>query len=357
MTHSHAQHPHAYSDAHPKFRGLRGLAVLALTVWLAGCASSPPSSMDPPASGGTVVKEDKPAPSTRGGGYYLDDGPGDDAPSNIDQIPDAVPRSEPLSRFANKPYVAMGQEFVPISARKPFKQRGVASWYGRRFHNKKTASGEPYDMYAMTAAHPVLPIPSYAKVTNVANGKSVIVRINDRGPFLHNRIVDLSYAAASKLGFVHKGSALVELEAITDDQVPVAAAKEADASPTRSTSTAPVANDAVSNAPPLVAGPVITAGAQPARAAPAPQNDRIVQPNAEALHYVQVGAFSAAANAEGLKSKLARDLGARLDRTIEVVSQQGLYRVRIGPYATPQEAHAFSDELGRISGMTSYVVR
>jgi len=145
------------------------------------------------------------------GGYYKDDGPGERVPANV---ADAVPRAEPLHKFANRPYKALGKEYVPMTSLQPFRQRGVASWYGKRYHGQKTSSGEIYDMYAMTAAHPTLPIPSYARVTNVANGKTVVVRINDRGPFLSGRIIDLSYAAAHKLGYVGAGSAQVEVESI-----------------------------------------------------------------------------------------------------------------------------------------------
>src|SRR6185369_12353651 len=131
------------------------------------------------------------SPSTR---YYKDDGPGDSVPANLDRIPDAVPRLEPLHRFANRPYSVFGRDYVPAAELRPYRERGIASWYGRKFHGASTSIGEAYDMYAMTAAHPTLPLPSYAKVTHVASGKSVIVRVNDRGPFLHGRVIDLSYA-------------------------------------------------------------------------------------------------------------------------------------------------------------------
>jgi len=148
------------------------------------------------------------------GGYYKGDGPGGPPPVNLDKIADATPRAEPLNAGANTPYTALGRKYVPYTALKPYRARGVATWYGRKFHGKKTASGERYDMYAMSAAHTILPIPSYARVTNLANGKSVVVRINDRGPFHADRIIDLSYAAAYKLGFVTAGSAKVEVEAL-----------------------------------------------------------------------------------------------------------------------------------------------
>jgi rare lipoprotein A len=148
------------------------------------------------------------------GGYYKDDGPHANPPANLDRVPDAVPRAEPLSRSANRPYSALGRDFVPMTRLQPFRQTGVASWYGKRYHGRKTSSGEVYDMYRMTAAHPTLPIPSYARVTHVKSGKSVVVRINDRGPFRSGRIIDLSYVAAYKLGYVQAGEATVDVELI-----------------------------------------------------------------------------------------------------------------------------------------------
>jgi len=148
------------------------------------------------------------------GGYYKDDGPGANPPANLASLPDAQPRVEPLHRFANRPYEVFGKKYVPLTSVQSFHQRGVASWYGKRFHDQKTASGERYDMYAMTAAHPILPIPSYARVTSLRTGKQVIVRINDRGPFHSDRVIDLSYAAAYRLGLIGSGSGEVEIDAI-----------------------------------------------------------------------------------------------------------------------------------------------
>jgi len=169
-----------------------------VTMALVGCGSTPRVE----------------APLPQRGGFYKDDGPGDKPPANLDAIADAVPRSEPLHRFANRPYKALGKQFTPMTSLQPFRERGVASWYGRRYHGQKTSTGEIYDMYAMSAAHPTLPLPSYARVTSVANGKSVVVRLNDRGPFLHGRVIDLSYAAAHRLGIVQAGSGEVEVEAL-----------------------------------------------------------------------------------------------------------------------------------------------
>ena len=153
--------------------------------------------------------------SSRGGGYYLDDGPGKPDPQRVARLmrePDPVPKHEPLLARANRPYRVMGQDFAPMTERKPYKKQGVASWYGQRFHGKPTSTGETYDMYQMTAAHPTLPLPSYARVTRLDNGRSVVVRVNDRGPFLRGRLIDLSYLAASKLGYVGQGHAEVEVE-------------------------------------------------------------------------------------------------------------------------------------------------
>jgi rare lipoprotein A len=152
--------------------------------------------------------------ATHGGGYYKGDGPGGPPPVDLDRVADAKPRVEPLNPGANTPYTALGRKYTPYTALTPYRARGVATWYGRAFQGKRTASGERYDMYAMTAAHTILPIPSYARVTNLANGKSVVVRINDRGPFHGDRLIDLSYAAAYRLGYATAGSAKVEVEAI-----------------------------------------------------------------------------------------------------------------------------------------------
>ena len=152
--------------------------------------------------------------SSKKGGYYKDDGPGANPPSNLASVPDARPRTEPLHRFANRPYEVFGKKYVPLASVQPFHQRGMASWYGKRFHGQKTASGESYDMYAMSAAHPTLPIPSYARITSLRTGQQVVVRINDRGPFHANRVIDLSYAAAYRLGLIGTGSGEVEIEAI-----------------------------------------------------------------------------------------------------------------------------------------------
>ena len=205
----------------------RRVAVLAVVPLLVACGAQPPrvdqEGSPPPAAAKPAPQKPPQYTLKRGGGFYQDDGPGDSIPGNLDAVPDAEPRAEPLHRFANNPYSVLGRDYVPMKALQPYRARGVASWYGRKFHGQKTSSGEIYDMFAMTAAHPTLPIPSYVRVTNLANGSAVVVRVNDRGPFLHERLIDLSYAAAWKLGYIGSGSAQVEVESILPGETLLAA--------------------------------------------------------------------------------------------------------------------------------------
>ena len=158
---------------------------------------------------GTAPKKADAPPS---GKYYSDDGPPDSVPDNLAELPNAVPRDEPFHRFANRPYTVFGRTYVPVVNKERTRERGIASWYGKKFHGQKTASGEVYDMYGMSAAHPVLPIPSYVRVTNVASGKSVIVRVNDRGPYHANRVIDVSVRTAKLLGFYDNGVTRVRVD-------------------------------------------------------------------------------------------------------------------------------------------------
>jgi len=297
----------------------RQVAALACALALAGCGTFSGRPGDQPS-----------APGKRGGGYYLDDGPGDNPPANLAQIPDAVPRLEPLVRATARPYSALGRTYTPMTQLAPYRARGVATWYGRRYHGSRTASGEIYDMYAMTGAHPVLPIPSYARVTNLANGRSAVVRINDRGPFLDSRLIDLSYAAAYKLDIVRNGSALVEVEAI----VP------AGASP----------------------APAI-AEARTAAAAPAAATDDALQttalPESAAAqsngYYVQLGAFSLRDNAERFAEHMRVTL-APIEANLSIVAAGNLYRVHAGPYASRDGAVAAAGHIGRSLGAAPILV-
>ena len=195
-------------------------ASCCLVLLLAACGGQPARSPEQVARSPEQTKAPAKLPrksnvvQKRGGAYYKDDGPGDEIPDNLDDIADAEPRLEPLHRFANRPYVVLGKAYEPHSSLRPHQERGVASWYGKKFHGLKTSIGEPYDMFAMTAAHPTLALPSYVRVTRIANGRSVVVRVTDRGPFHADRVIDLSYAAAHRLGYVDDGSTLVQVEAI-----------------------------------------------------------------------------------------------------------------------------------------------
>src|SRR6476659_2686863 len=220
---------------------LRRFASLFAALLIAACGSTP--SREPPRRAGPAT----PSPPPSSGKYYLDDGPGLNPPPNLDAVPDAVPRIEPLHRAANRPYAVLGREYVPATSLKPYQERGIASWYGRKFHGQKTSIGETYDMYAMTAAHPTLPLPSYARVTNVASGKSVVVRVNDRGPFLHGRIIDLSFAAAHRLGIAQNGSGEVDVQAILPGTT--AQSPQASQPPLPAVASAPVATAPFAPAP------------------------------------------------------------------------------------------------------------
>ena len=236
--------------------------VICIAVMLAACSSSGPR---PPPS---TVRVDPagsrpPAAPGRSGAYYLDDGPGAGAPADLDAIPDAVPRAEPLLARANRPYTLFDRQYEPMTRLAPFRERGPGSWYGRKYHGQRTSSGEVYDMYAMTAAHPTLPIPSYARVTHTGNGRSVVVRVNDRGPFLYGRIIDLSYTAAAKLGYVNAGSGPVEVELITQFDAPGSAAPAGVAVAT--SATAATAATAASGGPVASSVSPAAAAAQPER--------------------------------------------------------------------------------------------
>lgn len=307
------------------------VAVLLLAALLSGCGS-------------TTKRGTAPA----GGGYYLDDGPGANAPANIDAIPDAVPKIEPLGRGTMRPYTVMGRNYTPMTRLEPYKARGVASWYGRRYHGKQTSSGEIYDMYAMTAAHTVLPIPSYVRVTNVANGKSVVLRVNDRGPFIDSRLIDLSYTAAYKLGILGGGSGMVEVESIIPGQSlatpqPAAAPPAIIAPPPSPTpviiETAPIT--AVPLPPPV---PV----AAPAPATPAPAS-------ATGGSYLQFGAFGVQANAENYLARL-QSQADWLAGTLRVQHSDGIYRVQAGPYTSETAAREAAERASQALGTRPVVI-
>lgn len=309
-------------------RSLARLVAVLVAASLAACGSSPSRS---PAPSSTTSPGSAARPATPSSKYYSDDGPAADTPANLDQIPDAVPKNEPLHRFANRPYTVLGQNYVPATSLRPYREQGIASWYGKKFHGEKTSIGETYDMFAMTAAHPTLPLPSYARVTNVATGKTVVVRVNDRGPFLHGRVIDLSYAAAHRVGIAARGSGEVIVESIIPGDSPALVA----AAPLP-----PVANVAET-------APIVTP-------APTPQAPASVAPPSTGGFAVQLGAFQNYANAQ---SFLAHVQGQLASAQVEpkVRELRGIYRVYVGPYADRDEARRVADRITSAFGMATAI--
>jgi rare lipoprotein A len=340
---------------------------------LAGCGTLPTDGEGGPLSRSRTNQSSIKAPSTAKpaatlptlppansgrGGYYQDDGPGDAPPANLADVPDADVRNDPLLPRSNRPYVVFGKTYTPITDNKPFTQIGVGSWYGKKFHGQRTSSGELYDMYKMTAAHPTLPIPSYARLSNMVSGAVVIVRINDRGPFHANRAIDVSYTAALKLGLLGKGSHELKIERILPEEIDrMQASREGVSGTTRPrlqsqskerlvTAVAPPA------APSLVQPLVLTPQALPSGLTPQVEalmlSDRaLAEPETPAAgttgaggvaaaggFYIQLGAYSRVENAESVRGKLA-DSGLN---TMEVVQGGSVYRLFSGPFATRQEA-------------------
>ena len=309
---------------------LRILVVISLLFGLLNLAScggnrtvmqapTPPAASKPAPS---TSAQTAPATASKPGGYYLDDGPGDNPPKDIDSIPNAVPKKEPFLERANKPYKALDAVYTPMTSYKPYKERGVASWYGKRYHGKNTSSGEVYDMYSMTAAHTTLPLPSYVKVSNPANGRWVIVRVNDRGPFKSSRVIDLSYAAAYKLRFSSAGSTLVDVEAIDPNNFALYAAdKTINSAPAAVVKALPTPVSASTNAPP------VAATSKPVAAS----SGVITQ------YFVQAGAFKSEANADALSKKIqSYDFATNVG--INSVYNNGFYRLKLGPFDNKQDA-------------------
>jgi rare lipoprotein A len=279
---------------------------LLLAALLFGCASKPPTP--------TPSTQPLPVPQVP-----RNDGPDPRTPAELMQVPDAVPRAEPIRPGGpNKPYEVSGERYEPLPADERYEARGLASWYGQTFHGKKTANGETFNMYAMTAAHRTLPLPSYARVSNPANGRSVIVRVNDRGPFTPGRIIDLSYTAAVKLGIAGVSSVTVQ-RVMPQDMRDVPAAIDGDDVPA-----APIA-------------------APLADARPAPRTSTT---NAAARGYwLQLGAYRELQGAITLQRQAGQALPA-LAPLLTVIEQarapgaERLHRVQAGPFASREEADA-----------------
>ena len=286
----------------------RRYALIAVALALAACSSAPSRQ------GGSGAATGARSP----GQYYLDDGPPLNPPANLASIPDAVPRLEPLKQSANKPYYVLGREYVPATRLEPYHERGIASWYGRKYNGQRTSTGEVYDMFAMTAAHPTLPLPSYARVTDVASGRSVVVRVNDRGPFLRGRVIDLSYAAAYKLGIAQRGSGVVDVDAILPGDT---------AHPLEAAAPKPLAPVSAPASPPVTAPVTATAGG----------------------YAVQLGAFANFSNAETFLARVQNQL-AQVAVEPRIRQGGGLYRVYVGPYPGRDEAHRVGERITQAFG-------
>jgi rare lipoprotein A len=291
--------------------------LIVLVLLLAGCASRPSA---PPVGR---------------------DGPEAVIPPDLQKVPDAEPKLEPIRKGGpNKPYEVAGQRYEPLTEDQPLVERGLASWYGKKFHGRSTSSGEVYNMYAMTAAHATMPIPSYARVRNPKNGREVIVRINDRGPFHAGRIIDLSYTAALKLDVLH-GVAPVEVERITYEDIRSGAWQ-------RDGQRAPDAP--VYAAAPAVGAPAPETTAQIAAAAAAPM------PSAAARGFwIQLGAFSKLDGAEATREKLVRDMDW-MAPLLAIFKDGNLHRLQAGPYATRDDARQAAARVRETSSVNAVVV-
>ena len=281
----------------------------------------------------TTSSTNRSTPVTKGGGFYGGDRPPAKVPKGLEQIPDAVPQRLPLSKTGNNPYVALGKKYRPLKSAKGYRATGTASWYGKKFHGRRTSSGEPYDMFAMTAAHTVLPLPSFVRVTSLENGRSVVVKVNDRGPFLHGRLIDLSYAAAHKLGITARGTGKVRVEFV--DAGPILAdAVSKDEAPTVFTGTAGAGSSVVATTTAL-------------------------QKSGEDREYrLQIGAFSDLINALTLRKQLRQQGLLLIPPTDKALSaaDDAPYRVVVGPFTDIQRAESVRQILtktNRTTGQTN----
>jgi rare lipoprotein A len=315
-----------------------------------------------------------PAAGSGRGGYYQDDGPGDHPPDDLQNVPDVIPKVEPYSTSGNKPYVVFGKTYTPMLDERPYKQRGTGSWYGKKFHGQKTSSGELYDMYKLTAAHPTLPIPSYARVTNLSNGVQIIVRINDRGPFHSGRIIDLSYTAALKLGYLGKGSSELEVERLLPDdiarinatrqEVLASASAPAPVPPTPNTGDAAPETHVEALAIPamftqaaeLTPLPPVSPPLPPLSPLPPATDGNGASSVPASGFYLQFGAFGAAANAEAARLRLMQNWDSALP-ALQVSYIGALYRVHSGPFANRAEAALAAKKMLAITNIDALIVQ
>ncbi|HTD07095.1 septal ring lytic transglycosylase RlpA family protein [Undibacterium sp.] len=369
-----------------QWRALRNYLALGLpALLLAACGSAPkmPAS-ETPRTASTVAKSAPSIPSlpkagSGKGAYYKDDGPGDNPPEGLEFTVDPIPVVEAYSKSGNKPYAVFGKTYTPITdTTTPFVQRGIATWYGKKFHGQKTSSGELYDMYKITAAHPTLPIPSYARVTNLANGKQIIVRINDRGPFHSTRIIDLSYTAALKLGYLSSGSSQIEVERLLPQDIEKMAENRKNQPPAMAVASASLAASSVvapagkaSDDKKLAAADVNNPGTDRASMPDQitmedllamqggkPVEKIATEPGSSAAsgYYLQFGAYALKANAESIQAHLQAKLENRLP-AFDIVRQGSLYRLVSGPFASKAEAVAALAQAGNLGIASPLIVQ
>ncbi|MCE8037252.1 MAG: septal ring lytic transglycosylase RlpA family protein [Halomonadaceae bacterium] len=328
--------------------------VLAVTALLAGCASSGPTTAPQRDSA-----DGKPAPASSSGGgrYAMNSDAYPENPPDVSQIPDAVPRVEPLSRGGNRPvYEVWGKTYNVLPDARGYARQGTASWYGEKFHGYATSNGEIYDMYEMTAAHRSLPLPTYARVTSLENGRSVIVRVNDRGPFHNDREIDLSYAAAARLDILERGTGRVKVEAI-DAEVWLAenggnggngANRTSSGAVQTAAQATPRSNPAsqqASSAPQQASAPAASAGAA------ASSGSNQAGSNGMPI-YLQIAALGSADNARALKARLESELS----HPVRVADATGMYRVQVGPLAHAGQVEPVRAELRRAGFEQAFIV-
>ena len=355
--------------------GWRSVAAGATLAWLAGCASGPAPG---PAGGGTRAPVARPAPSIAAPNHDFDrDGPGLHPPPDLAGVPDAQPRLEAVRPGgANKPYAVLGQPYTPLAGDPVLVERGLASWYGNKFHGRSTANGETYNMYAMTAAHKTMPLPSYARVRNPANGREVVVRINDRGPFHANRVIDLSYTAALKLG-VLGGVAPVEIERITYEAIRtgtwrapadpgtvllVQAAARSDLQAQADLAVGGAADPAddpigeiarrYATAPAgALADPMASGGASARPPTPSLPLETSAPAQAAAKaatgFWLQLGAFGQRDAAVGFQRRVANDV-VWLAPLMTIFNERQLHRLQAGPYASRADATSAATRLREV---------